>query len=105
MTLNQSHPVGSLEERICVNRGCQNRKETGTHAHRAMPRRTRTPRGATFTGSTLAPVFSIAAETFAFAPRSTRKNTQPPPPAPHALAPKAPAFLVTATSRSWGAVL
>src|SRR5437899_11036474 len=62
--------------------------------------RTRTPCGATRTGSTVAPSRTITSATRSFAPRSTRKKTQPPPPAPQAFAPTAPARRVASTRRS-----
>ena len=52
---------------------------------------TTTPRGATRTGNTVAPSCSMASDTRGFAPRSTRKKTHPPPPAPQTFAPTAPA--------------
>ena len=64
-----------------------------------------TPRGATRTSSTPAPSRSIAACTFALAPLSTRKNTHPPPPAPHTLAALAPARAVAFTRRSINGVV
>ena len=67
--------------------------------------RTCTPFSATRTGSTVAPVCSMARITFSRAPRSTRKNTQPPPPAPHTLPPSVPARRVTRTSSSISGVV
>src|SRR5882672_7739898 len=67
--------------------------------------RTLTPRGATRTDRTFAPAPAIAAATRSFAPRSTRKKTQPPPPAPHTFAPTDPARRVTSTSRSISGVV
>src|SRR5205823_6627955 len=72
----------------------------GAHSHATL-----TPLGATRTGSTVAPSRRIVSPTRSLAPRSTRKNTQPPPPAPHTLAPTAPACRVTATSRSISGVV
>ena len=65
---------------------------------------TRTPRGATFTSSTSAPSDAIARWTAAFDPGSTRKNTQPPPPAPHTLAALLPASLRARDERSMSSV-
>src|SRR6476469_6380596 len=67
--------------------------------------RTRTPSGATRTGKTVAPSAAIAPATRSLAPRSTRKNTHPPPPAPQTLAPTAPARRVTSTNRSMRGVV
>src|ERR1019366_2699666 len=64
----------------------------------ARPQLTHPPRGPPRTGNTVAPSCSMASDTRDFAPRSTRKKTHPPPPAPQTLAPTPPAGPVTSTS-------
>ena len=48
----------------------------------------------------MAPSASMARETASLVPGSTRKKTQPPPPAPQTFAAFAPGFRVTSMSRS-----
>src|SRR5580658_5059546 len=67
---------------------------------RHLETRTCTPRRATFTGSTVAPSFSMIAATRSRASGSTRNRTQPPPPAPQTFAANAPLRRVTSIMRS-----
>ena len=60
----------------------------------------RTPLRAIRTGKTVAPSLATMPATRSRASGSVKKRTQPPPPAPHTLAPSAPARRVTVTSRS-----